>query len=283
MSDPLIWSSNTSHMSTNTLHSSRAHGESDWEKLWNRESTTLFLWLTGSIATRLYPVMMQEAQKSGFSDIILHPTLWALPFFIETFVERHQQVIEILWLQSQAEYLQASTQQQDIRSHTLVKNYFAQISALLSTSTIPEYMTREIGQTIESYEDGHDIRWIIQKEKWHIKHIDIARKSRAILIAPATANTIAKIVYGITDNFLLEVIRATASDGSVPVFIAPAMNTEMLRDNYTQRNLDSLRTDGRPKYHLLSTQEKLLQCGEYGDGWLLNIREIFSKISDTIK
>lgn len=111
-----------------------------------------------------------------------------------------------------------------------------------------------------SYESGDEQESIWSREKGNVRHIDIVKQSSVALIAPATANTIARIVAGTTDNFLLQVIRAMDHSGNNLVFIAPAMNTEMLHDPFTQRNLRLLREEGSPKYHVLPTEVKMLQC-----------------------
>ncbi len=73
-----------------------------------------------------------------------------------------------------------------------------------------------------------------------IAHINFAQKTDLFLVAPATANLIAKFANGISDDFVSTAYLATTA----PVLIAPAMNTSMLLHRATQRNLDALKKDG---------------------------------------
>ena len=73
-----------------------------------------------------------------------------------------------------------------------------------------------------------------------IAHINLLQNIHLLLIAPATANIIAKFANGVADDFLSTAYLAATA----PVLIAPAMNTQMLAHPATQRNIEQLRKDG---------------------------------------
>lgn len=97
--------------------------------------------------------------------------------------------------------------------------------------------------------------------------IALARWAEVLLVAPATANTINKIASGIADSALLH----TALAFSGKILIAPAANTTMLESPITRQSLEKLRTLG---IEIIPTQEKILACGEFGDGALADSQEI---------
>ena len=93
-------------------------------------------------------------------------------------------------------------------------------------------------------------------EIWHIK---LAGEADIIVIAPATANVIAKIAHGIADDAL----TATVLAATVPVLVVPAMHTAMYENAATQANLETLRQRG---YTLLEPETGRLASGDYGPG-----------------
>jgi len=103
--------------------------------------------------------------------------------------------------------------------------------------------------------------------KTGLEHIYVARWADVFLIAPATANTIAKLANGITDNFL----TSTALAYDKPLVIAPAMNTKMLENPITQKNINILKEKGDI---LVNPCEGLLACGEEGSGKLADLEDI---------
>lgn len=94
-----------------------------------------------------------------------------------------------------------------------------------------------------------------------IEHIALATDAALVLVAPATANTIARAAHGIADDFLTSLLLATRS----PVLMAPAMNTHMYDHPATQANLQTLRQRG---VHLVEPGEGYLACGWVGKGRL---------------
>lgn len=100
-----------------------------------------------------------------------------------------------------------------------------------------------------------------------LDHIHLARWADLLLVAPATADFLAKAAHGIADELLTTV--ALAFDG--PVFVAPAMNTRMLEHAATQGNLIVLRERG---VHVIEGEEGELVCGEYGAGRMAEVEKI---------
>ena len=91
------------------------------------------------------------------------------------------------------------------------------------------------------------------------EHITLGQGVDLVLIAPATANTIAKLAHGIADNML----TATMLACTCPVIISPAMNTAMFENPATQANLETLRSRG---YEIIEPAEGMLACGVEGKG-----------------
>jgi len=100
-------------------------------------------------------------------------------------------------------------------------------------------------------------------------HIMLSRGAGAILIAPATANTIAKIASGLADNLLTSLVLASR----VPVIIAPAMNVRMFENEITQENISRLKRYDRFRFVMPERGE--LACGDTGTGRLADLSDIF--------
>jgi phosphopantothenoylcysteine decarboxylase/phosphopantothenate--cysteine ligase len=100
-----------------------------------------------------------------------------------------------------------------------------------------------------------------------IEHISVAREADLLLVAPATANVIAKFAHGISDDFLTTVYLSNTN----PVLIAPAMNVEMWKHPTTQANIGILRNLG---VHFVDPGEGYQACGEVGVGRLAEPDEI---------
>ena len=111
-----------------------------------------------------------------------------------------------------------------------------------------------------------------QLNNMNVEHIALAKWADVMVIAPATANTMAKLAYGIADNMLTTVALATTA----PILIAPAMNTQMLRAYATQEALKVLKN--RKQYEILPTAEGLLACQDVGEGKMLEPEDIVDYI-----
>ncbi|MBF0225614.1 MAG: bifunctional phosphopantothenoylcysteine decarboxylase/phosphopantothenate--cysteine ligase CoaBC [Desulfobacterales bacterium] len=104
-----------------------------------------------------------------------------------------------------------------------------------------------------------------------IKHIDWARQADIVIVAPATANFIGKMVNGIGDDALTTFIMAVTS----PTIICPSMNTYMYQSKAVQRNLNGLKKDG---YYIVEPEVGELACGTKGTGRLPEPEVIFDKL-----
>ena len=96
--------------------------------------------------------------------------------------------------------------------------------------------------------------------EYHIPHIEMAREADVVMIAPASANIIAKLAHGLADDMLSTTMLATRA----PVMIVPAMNTLMYEHRATQENLSRLTAMG---YHVISGgKESSGYSGSYQGG-----------------
>ena len=102
-------------------------------------------------------------------------------------------------------------------------------------------------------------------------HISLARDADCIVIAPATAHTLARLAHGLADDLLATSVLAASGK---PVIICPAMNSNMYAHKVTQDNLERLRSFG---YYIIEPDEGRLACGDEGYGRLTewdNTREL---------
>src|ERR1035438_4049463 len=100
-----------------------------------------------------------------------------------------------------------------------------------------------------------------------IEHIAVAQRIDLLVVAPATANIIAKMARGISDDFLTTLYLATTA----PVVVAPAMNVNMWEHTATQENIETLRARG---VHVVAPEEGYLACGMTGAGRLAGVDAI---------
>jgi len=107
-------------------------------------------------------------------------------------------------------------------------------------------------------------------------HIELGEWADLLVIAPLTANTLAKLAHGIADNLLTNTVLAS----TCPVLLAPAMNTDMWEQSAVQRNWQLLLTDDR--YHGMSTSTGLLACDRHGAGRMAEPPEIFTYIQSLL-
>ena len=98
-----------------------------------------------------------------------------------------------------------------------------------------------------------------EPKKWNVEHISLAEAADFVLVAPASANTLAKMALGLADNFLTTVLLAVRA----PIFVAPAMNHAMYHHPATQQNLRILKERG---VHIIGPDSGFQACGSEGDG-----------------
>jgi phosphopantothenoylcysteine decarboxylase/phosphopantothenate--cysteine ligase len=104
-----------------------------------------------------------------------------------------------------------------------------------------------------------------------IEHIAVAQSVDALLIAPATADILAKIAHGLADDFLTTLVLATRA----PLIVAPAMNVNMWENPATQANLNVLRARG---VRIVEPDEGYLACGMVGPGRLAALESIMAAV-----
>jgi phosphopantothenoylcysteine decarboxylase / phosphopantothenate---cysteine ligase len=135
---------------------------------------------------------------------------------------------------------------------------------LLTLSTLSKYPV---------YEDS--LEW---SPNGHIEHIELSEWAQFFLIAPATANTISKLVQGKADNLLTSTYLAFDYQSCTNNFVVvcPAMNTKMYNDITSHNNIRTL--SDRSNHVIVDPVEGLLACGVIGKGKLAPTRSIVEKI-----
>ena len=108
-------------------------------------------------------------------------------------------------------------------------------------------------------------------ETWEVEHVALAKKADIFVIAPATANIMAKMACGIADDMLSTTVLATKA----PVLVAPAMNTGMWENIATKANVETLKKRG---VHFVGPDGGYLACGDSGAGRMSEPEAIFDAI-----
>ena len=116
-----------------------------------------------------------------------------------------------------------------------------------------------------------------EEEGWQPTHIKLADEADLLLIAPATANVIAKLAHGIADDALTCI--ALALNTKATVVIAPAMNGKMWFHSATQQNVVTLKSRA---VEFLGPDEGLLSCGYEGLGRLLPAEKIVARVAELL-
>lgn len=110
-----------------------------------------------------------------------------------------------------------------------------------------------------------------RNHEYSTEHVELAKEADVVMIAPATANIIAKIAHGMADDMLTTTILAC----DCPKIVAPAMNTRMYENPVTQDNIRKLEEYGMTIAHPTSGH---LACGDIGKGKMLEPEELFQYI-----
>jgi phosphopantothenoylcysteine synthetase/decarboxylase len=116
-----------------------------------------------------------------------------------------------------------------------------------------------------------------EEEGWKPAHIELADEADLLLVAPATANTIAKLAHGIADDALTCI--ALALNPRVKILIAPAMNGKMWLHPATQKNVAELRGRG---VEFIGPEEGLLSCGYEGLGRLWPVDKVTQRVLELL-
>ncbi|MGT2754944.1 phosphopantothenoylcysteine decarboxylase [Streptococcus ovis] len=144
---------------------------------------------------------------------------------------------------------------------------------ILMTKSATQFITPLTLQSLSKHLVHTDV--MIEENPSLIKHIDIAKETDLFIVAPASANTLAKLANGLADNMVTSV--ALALPIGTPKLIAPAMNTNMYLNPATQENLEKLSRYG---FTEIKPREALLACGDFGTGALAEVDIIVEKIKE---
>lgn len=117
-----------------------------------------------------------------------------------------------------------------------------------------------------------------EEEGWKPTHIRLADEADLLLIAPATANIIAKLTHGIADDALTCI--ALALNPKAKILIAPAMNGKMWLHKATQENVATLKSRGA---EFLGPEEGMLSCGYEGIGRLWPVDQIAARATELLR
>ena len=109
------------------------------------------------------------------------------------------------------------------------------------------------------------------KDEAEMGHIQLSREADLIVVAPATADLLARMAAGLANDLATTVLLAT----DTPVLVAPAMNVRMWHHPATQRNVSRLKTDG---IAFVDPTEGPMACGEYGTGRMAEPAAILAAI-----
>ena len=160
----------------------------------------------------------------------------------------------------------------DITSRLKKENFEV---AILMTDAATEFITPLTLQVLSQRPVAIDI--MQEPDPSKVNHIDIAKESDLFLLAPATANTIAKLANGLADNMVTA--TALALQPHTKKVLAPAMNTKMFENPLTQHNLERLKKFG---WEIIEPREAVLACGDHGTGALADVNIIIEKVKEII-
>lgn len=108
------------------------------------------------------------------------------------------------------------------------------------------------------------------------EHIGLVRRAELVVVAPASADFLARAANGIADDLLATLLLATTT----PVLVAPAMNCDMWAKPAVQRNVQQLREDG---IHFVEPGTGWLSCGQTGAGRMAEPADILKRIDEVLK
>ncbi len=111
--------------------------------------------------------------------------------------------------------------------------------------------------------------------QYDVEHVELAKAAEVFLVAPASANVIAKAAHGIADDMLTTTLLAA----TCPKLFAPAMNTRMYQNPITQDNLQILKKYGMK---VITPASGYLACGDTGEGKMPEVEELYDNIIDAL-
>ena len=145
---------------------------------------------------------------------------------------------------------------------------------VVMTKNATEFVQPLTFETLSSNPVAFDM--FAPKKTYEVEHVSLAKKASLCVVAPATADIIAKLAEGIADDMLTTTMLAL----KCPVLIAPAMNTNMYENPITQANIETLKKRG---FIFISPCEGRLACGDVGVGKMAEPIEIVSKIVELLR
>ncbi|RWR72106.1 phosphopantothenoylcysteine decarboxylase [Cinnamomum micranthum f. kanehirae] len=149
---------------------------------------------------------------------------------------------------------------------------WAEIRAVATKSALHFIDKASLPKDVLFYTD--DDEWSSWKKIGdNVLHIELRKWADLMVIAPLSANTLGKIAGGLCDNLLTCIVRAW--DFNKPLFVAPAMNTFMWNNPFTERHLEIVSQLG---ISLVPPITKRLACGDYGNGAMAEPSLIFSTV-----
>jgi phosphopantothenoylcysteine decarboxylase/phosphopantothenate--cysteine ligase len=141
------------------------------------------------------------------------------------------------------------------------------------TVVMTEHATRFVGTLTFQTLTGRPVyvEQFASPELYRAEHISLADRADLVVVAPATANGLAKLAHGIADDLLSTILLALDS----PLLMAPAMNERMWAHPAVQANVETLRSRG---VHLIGPESGRLACGTTGPGRMSEPEAIFDEI-----
>ena len=217
-------------------------------------------------------ISQQPFSAADFADDKKHHILLAasgsvatikLPLIAQSLARHDNVTIRVVLTASAAEFLQGQSAEQP---------------QLESLKQLPNV------QAIYSDRDEWSKPWV-RGDK--ILHIELRRWAHTLLIAPLSANSLAKMSNGLSDNLLTSVIRAWDTTGIIDgqkkmILVAPAMNSAMWRHPVTSKHIKTLKDEWGSQadgwVRVLGPVEKGLACGDVGDGGMMEWSKIVAEV-----
>lgn len=156
---------------------------------------------------------------------------------------------------------------------SMLRRSGADVHAIL-THNAKEFIT-PLSLTTLTRNQAHSEQYGPQAD-WRPEHIDLAKKADLIVIAPATADIIAKLANGICDDLLTTMVLASPAK----VMLAPAMNPVMLQHPATQHNLSIL--ENRYRYDIIAPEYGEVACGDIGQGKMASVETIIAAVASRL-
>ena len=154
---------------------------------------------------------------------------------------------------------------------------------VIITERSKHFVSNDFLKGVKVFSDKDEWDWQFNDSKWRrndpILHIDLRDAHDVFVIAPCSANTLAKLANGITDNLLTSVARAWDRDR--PFIIAPAMNTHMWEHPITERHIETFRGFSENNW-IIDPQSKMLACKTEGMGAMANVDDIVETVKKSL-